>query len=73
MEIKEFIEKIAEALEIDNPENINQDTYFRELDEWNSLGGLSIIAMFDEEFDKELGISEFKEAETIGDLYELSK
>lgn len=71
MEIKDFIEKFAEAIEIDNVESLTPETNFRELAEWNSLAGLAVISMFDDEFDKQLSIPEFKSSMTIADLYKL--
>ena len=70
MNTKEFIEKFAEAIEAD-AENLSVDTKFRSLEEWSSLTALSIIAMFDEEFGKELVVADFKKAQTIGDLMNL--
>jgi acyl carrier protein-related protein len=72
MEITEFIEKFAEAVEIDDASTLGADTMFRDLDEWNSLAGLSVIAMYDEEFGKTLHVPDFKKAQTIEDLYKLA-
>lgn len=72
MDINEFIEKFAEALEIEDISELTGDTYFRELDDWSSLGGLSVISMFDEDFNKELSIADFKKAETLEDLFKLA-
>lgn len=69
MEIKEFIEKFAEAIEIEDATILTPDTEFRTLDEWDSLSYLSIIAMIDEEFDVQIETPEFKQQKTIQDLY----
>ena len=50
MEMKEFIEKFAEAIEIEDASVLTPETEFRTLDEWDSLSYLSVIAMIDEEF-----------------------
>lgn len=73
MEIKEFIEKFAEAVEIENVENLNAETDFRQLDEWSSLAALSVIAMYDEEFDKTVNGNMLRECKTIGDLAKLAE
>ena len=73
MEIKEFIEKFAEAVEIENVDNLNADTDFRQLDEWSSLAALSVIAMYDEEFDKTVNGNMLRECKTIGDLAKLAE
>lgn len=73
MEIKEFIEKFAEAVEIENVENLNAETDFRQLNEWSSLAALSVIAMYDEEFDKTVNGNMLRECKTIEDLAKLAE
>lgn len=68
MEIKEFIEKFAEAVEIEDATTLNTDTIFRDLDEWNSLSFLSVIAMLDEEYDMQIENAQFRELKTLGDI-----
>lgn len=70
MEIKEFIEKFAETIEVENIESLTPETEFRELDEWSSLVYLSVIVMMDEEFDTQIEQAEFKKLRTIQDLYD---
>ena len=72
MEIKEFIEKFAEAIEIENVDNLTEDTKFRELDEWSSLSVMLLIAFYDEEVDKQIGDLDIKKCTTIADLYKLA-
>lgn len=72
MDIQGFIEKFAEAVEVENVKSLSEDTKFRNLDEWSSLAVLSLIAMFDEEYEKEVGDKELKGCVTLGDLYELA-
>ena len=69
MEMKEFIEKFAEAIEIDDASVLTPETEFRTLYEWDSLSYLSVIAMIDEEFDVQIETPEFKQQKTIQDLY----
>lgn len=72
MEIKEFIEKFAEAIDVDNVEALGADTEFRELEEWSSLSVMLIIAFYDAEFDKQIGETSIKGCKTIEDLYKLA-
>ena len=72
MEIKEFIEKFAEAIEIENVDSLTAETEFRDLDEWSSLSVMLLIAFYDEEFEKELTQAQIKEAKTIQDLFNLA-
>ena len=69
--MKDFIEKFAEAIECENPENLMADTKFRDLPEWSSLAALSIIAMADEEYDTEISGTKLRSAETLLDLFNL--
>lgn len=65
--MENFIEQFKEVVEVESTE-ITTETKFRDLPEWDSLAGLSLIAMIDEEYDVILEGNEFKEQETIGDL-----
>ena len=71
MNIKDFIAKLCEAVEIEDAASVKPETLFRELDEWSSLSTLSVIAMADEEFDFELDPDTFKKAQTVEDLYNI--
>lgn len=72
MNIKEFIELFAEAIEVEDVESLTAETEFRELDEWSSLSVMLLIAFFDETFEKEIGNAEIKSCSTIQDLYNLA-
>jgi acyl carrier protein-related protein len=72
MDLKEFIEKFAEVIEVEDVESLNGDTDFRDLDEWSSLSVMLLVAFFDEEFEKEIGDSVIKECSTIEDLYKIA-
>lgn len=52
-------------------EDIDMDCEFRYLDEWSSLTGLAFITDMEEKYKTKITVSEFKEAETIGDLYKI--
>ena len=72
MELQEFIEKFAEAIEVEEVENLTGETVFRELDEWSSLSVMLLIAFYDEEFEKEIGDKDIKSCTTIEELYQLA-
>ena len=65
---KEFIAKLKEILEIEDRE-LNLTDEFRTYDEWDSLAYLSVIALFDEEYDIQIEEAEFKKLRTVGDLF----
>lgn len=72
MDIKEFIEKFAEAIEVEDVANLTPNTDFHDLDEWSSISIMLLIAFFDEEFGKEITNANVREADTIQDLYNLA-
>lgn len=67
MNATEFIEKFAEALDIDAA-GLSVETVFRDLDEWDSISYLSVIAMMDEEYETQIENIEFKQLKTLGDI-----
>ena len=73
MEIKNFIEKFVEAVEIEDASELEGATKFRDLDDWSSLAALSVISMFEDEFGKDLTVADFRKAQTIEDLFNLAK
>ncbi len=73
MDIQQFIVSFAEAIEVEDISTLTPNTKFHDLAEWSSLAALSVVAMFDEEFEKILTNAELRATETIQDLYNLSK
>lgn len=68
MAINDFISKFAEALEIEDISALTDVTEFRNLDEWDSLAYLNVIAMLDEEYDIQIENAEFKKLKTLSDI-----
>jgi acyl carrier protein len=66
MEAK-FIELFKETLEIDGID-IDLNTKFRDLENWDSLMFLSVLAMIDEEYDVIIEGNDFRKLLTIEDL-----
>lgn len=69
MDIKEFISNFAEQFDDLDASILNPETDFKQLDGWNSLVALSVIAMIDEEYDVTLKGNDITGAKTIEDLY----
>lgn len=67
--LDEFVALFAEQFDDTDPSEINATTSFRDLDEWSSLIGLSVIAMVDEEFDVALKGDDVRNSVTVEDLY----
>ncbi|MDE5663715.1 MAG: acyl carrier protein [Muribaculaceae bacterium] len=67
--MNEFIEKFAEIFDDMDPATLSGDTNFRELDDWDSIAGLSVIGMVDEEYGVTFGAEDMRACKTIADLY----
>ncbi len=65
---EEFVQEFAELLE---NEEINENTKFRELDEWDSLAALSTISTIDDEFGVTINNKDLRSVETVSELYDL--
>lgn len=65
---EKFIELMKDVLEIED-RDINMGDKFREYEEWNSLAYLSVIAMLDEEYDCQIEEADFRNLQTLEDLY----
>ena len=73
MDENKFIESFAAQFDETDPELITLDTNFKDLEEWSSLTALSVMAMADEEYDVKLKPDDFKNSNTVTDLFELIK
>ena len=71
MEINDFIQKFADQLDDTDVSQLAPETEFRELDEWTSIVGLSIILMVDEEYGITLEAADVQKANTIEELFNI--
>ena len=71
MELKDFIEKFAEQFGETPSEEFEANTEFKELEEWDSLTILTIIAMVDEEFGIKIKAEEIRSVDTVEELFTL--
>ena len=65
-----FFEELLECMDID-PVDINETTVFRELEDFDSMAIMSIVAYVDEKFDKTMAAEELQKVKTVKDLMEL--
>ena len=73
MEMNTFLQNFADILDDTDAALITQETVFRDLDEWNSLTALSLIAMADEEYDVKLTGDDIKSSNSLNDIFEIIK
>jgi len=72
MNTEDFIRELKEALEIeDEDQEITLETNLKELEEYDSLSVLSIIAMIDKNFGKQIPSSDFIKVITVSSLMDL--
>ncbi len=69
MNANKFIELFCEQFDNVNVKDVTMDTKFKDLDGWNSLVALSVIAMIDEEYDIQLKGNDISSSTTIEDLF----
>jgi len=66
-----FLENFRELFEETDPQEIQLDTKFKELDEWSSLIVLSLIVHFEDNYQFKISPKQIEESTTIDDLYKL--
>ena len=71
MELYEFVQNFADLFDETDASLITAETRFRDLEEWSSLIGLSVIAMADDEYDVTLTADEFRKCVTVKDVYNI--
>ena len=72
MKKEEFIKELKDALEIeDEDQQITLETNLKDLEEYDSLSVLSIIAMIDKNFVKQIPSTDFAKVTTISSLMDL--
>jgi acyl carrier protein len=74
MEINDFIKNFASQFDDTDASKFNTQTKFRvELEEWDSLKALSIIAMVDDEYKVIIKGDDIRNSHTIEDLFNIVK
>lgn len=71
MEIKSFIEKMAEQFDGNGDVVFKADTEFKKLSAWSSLTALSIMSMIDDEYQVIISGEDIVNSSTIQNLYEV--
>tara|TARA_B110000977_G_scaffold5161_1_gene7383 strand:- start:1630 stop:1851 length:222 start_codon:yes stop_codon:yes gene_type:complete len=67
--MKEFIANFYEILDDTEEHEITKDTDFKNLDEWDSMTNLMLIAMVHENYGKQIKGADIKESLTIENLF----
>lgn len=67
--IEDFLENLSAQFENTDREIIQPDTKFKELEEWDSMIALSLIAMADDSYNVRLSGDDIRASVTVNDLY----
>lgn len=71
MDIKAFVKNFADQFDDTDPSEISAETSFRELDEWSSLIGLSVLNMIEKKCGVSFTFDDMRNANTVQDLYDI--
>ena len=71
MNINEFVANFADQFDETDASEIMANTNFRELDEWSSLTGLSVIAMVKTSYNKTITGAELRSCNTVEEGFNL--
>ena len=64
----DFVLNFADAIEVDSG-RITPETVFKDIDSWDSMAVLNIIAMVDDKYQKTIGGDEIENSVTVADLW----
>ncbi|SHM94165.1 phosphopantetheine-binding protein [Flavobacterium xinjiangense] len=67
--MEDFLDAFVEILDDTDRSILLAETIYKDLDEWDSMTALMLIAMFDEKYEKKITGNDIKEATTLNDLY----
>jgi len=70
MDIKEFISKFVDELDETSIDEVTAETDYKALPDWSSLTALSVIAMIDDEYGKEVTGDDLRRCVTIEQLFD---
>lgn len=73
MKKEEFVSNFALVFDETDESEITLETVFKNLDEWDSLIALSLIAMCDEEYDVKIKGDDITKAVTVEDMFNIVK
>jgi len=68
---EDFLKEMHEMLEITSIDNLTEETVIKNLEEYNSLFVLTIIAFIDEKFDMQLSAEQLASATTIKSMMDM--
>jgi acyl carrier protein len=70
MKKEEFLAVVRDQFIEDNLDLISLDVDFRTLDSWDSLTGMAVLAIVEDDYDVTIPVEEFRKLNTIQELYD---
>ncbi len=70
---EDFLKNFTAQFENTDPSEITMDTKFKDLEEWDSMIALILIAMADEVYEIRLAGDDIRNSSTVEELYNLIK
>ena len=67
MDIKKFLADFAEQFDDTDSSEIQEDTVFHDLEEWDSLIALAVLNMTEKKYGKRITFDDMKGCNTVGD------
>jgi len=73
MNLTEFIKHFAEQFDDEPLSNFAPETRFRDIEEWDSLHAMTIMAMVNEKYKVKITPEELRNSQTVAEVYEVVK
>ena len=70
MSFKEFTQIFSESFD-EQPTDLNEQTKYKELDDWTSMQALILIAHLDDTVNVVLSASDIKDSSTLSELHQI--
>ena len=70
MELQEFLKGFANQFDDTDASEINENTNYRDLEEWSSLTGMSVIAFVRTQYGKTLTGEDIRRHTTVKELFD---
>ena len=73
MNLNEFIKHFAEQFEDEPLSSFTPATRFRDIEEWDSLHAMTIMAMVNEHYKVKITPEELRNSQTVAEVFEVVK
>jgi acyl carrier protein len=71
MEANKFLKDFVEIFDDKPTETVTMKTVFRDIEGWDSMAALGLMAMVDVEYKIKISGQEIKDSQTVGELYNI--